>query len=210
MILPAPLDREERSEARRRFGVGDDSFVVVYLAHFRAGKGHDRLPLLAKELLKKVPDARILVAGDTESTRNYRRNAAAFREAVAGLGLGNKVHTLGLVPGSRPLFAAADASLSLSDVEGMSNAQMEAMALGIPVVATDAGGAGELIESGKDGWVVPRGGVEEAVGRLVDLAAAPDLCRRIGEAARNRIASGFSAKQMAERYADLYEELHER
>ena len=101
-------------------------------------------------------------------------------------------------------------SVSLSDVEGMSNSQMESMALGIPVVATAAGGTAELIEDGRDGWVVPRGAIEEAVAHLITLAADPGLRRRFGEAARERIAADFSVERMAERYAALYEELDAR
>lgn len=207
MILPAIPDRTRRKEARRRLGVEKDAFVIAYLAHFRTGKGHEYLPKLAAELLHTLPKTTILVAGDTESTRDYRQNAGTFGEEIERLGLTRQVRSLGLVRGSRELLAASDVSLSLSDVEGMSNAQMEAMALGIPVVATSAGGTAELIEDGRSGWVVPRGAIEEAVAHLMTLATDPGLRRDVGAAARDRIATEFSVERMAGRYADLYEEL---
>jgi glycosyltransferase involved in cell wall biosynthesis len=210
IALPAPLEPTERAQARSRLGVEEDAFVVAYLAHFRTGKGHEHLPKLAEELLHTVPDARILVAGDMESNRYYRRHAAAFHEAIGRLGLERRVRTLGLLQDSRELLAAADASLSLSDVEGMSNAQMESMALGVPVVATDAGGTAELIEDGTSGWVVPQGAIEEAVAHLITLASDPELRKRVGIASRERIAAAFSVERMADRYAALYEELAAR
>jgi glycosyltransferase involved in cell wall biosynthesis len=117
------------------------------------------------------------------------------------------VFILGLMDHTRPVLAAADAFLNLSSVEGMSNAVAEAMSVGLPVVATDAGGTAELIRDGVQGSIVPRGDVVQVAQRLIDLASSSDLRFRLGGAARERIRGGFSVESMVDRYARLYEEL---
>ena len=208
--LPAAVSRQEREEARRRLGLEPNELAVVYLSHFRDGKGHRYLPEFARRIGGELPGARILLAGDTESNRAYRRNAADFRSAIAEAGVESRFRFLGNVDETRALLAAADVSLNLSDVEGMSNALMESMALGLPVVATDAGGAREMIADGVEGAVVARGDVAAAASRLVALGRDASARTRMGEAARARIAREFSVERMAESYASLYEELARR
>ena len=207
LILPPPVDASQRKGARQTLGLADDEFVIVYIAHFRDGKGHVHLPGVVDAVVRRVPHARFLLAGDMNKNRGHILNAAAFGEAVDRLGASHKVRCLGLVPDSRLLLAAADASLNLSDVEGMSNALMESMALGVPVVATEAGGVREMVADGAEGWIIARGDVATAVERLVDLAGAPEIRRRVGEAARARIARDFSIERMVDSYARLYERL---
>jgi glycosyltransferase involved in cell wall biosynthesis len=142
-----------------------------------------------------------------ENNRVYRRNAESFRSSVAAMGLEQHFRCLGIIDESRDLLAATDVSLNLSDVEGMSNSLMESMALGVPVVATDAGGAREMITDGIEGAVVPRGEIAAAASRLVALATDPGARARAGEAGRARIAREFSIERMVDAYARLYEEL---
>ena len=207
MILPPPIDTSERNAARQTLDLAADEFVVAYIAHFRDGKGHVHLPEVVDAVVRRVPHARFVLAGDMNENRGHRRNAAAFRGAIDRLGASNRVRCLGLVPDSRLILAAADASLNLSDVEGMSNALMESMALGVPVVASEAGGVREMLADGIEGWIIARADVAAAVERLVDLASATDIRRRVGEAARARIARDFSIERMVDSYARLYERL---
>lgn len=205
--LPAPIGPEERERARRALDLRPDEVAVVYLSHFRDGKGHRYLPEFARRIAGELPGARILLAGDTESNRAYRRNAAEFQSAIAGAGVAERFRFLGNVNETRALLGAADVSLNLSDVEGMSNSLMESMALGLPVVATDAGGAREMIADGIEGAVVARGDVAAAASRLVAIGRDAAARARMGEAARARIARDFSVERMASAYASLFEEL---
>lgn len=201
--LPAPVTPEERAAARSVFGV-DGAFVVAYLANFRPGKGHRHLPEIVREVAAGEPRAVFLLAGEMERTSRYRATAAAFRAEVERLGIGAHVRCLGVVADPRALLAAADVLLSLSDVEGMSNAVMEAMAHGIAVVVTDAGGVRELVRDGTDGWIVERDRRGEAAARLLRLAADPAARAAAGASARRRMSEGFTAEAMARSYAELY------
>jgi glycosyltransferase involved in cell wall biosynthesis len=205
--LPPLADPRERVEARARFGVVDEDFVIAYPAHFRDGKGHRYLPDLARLLAASVPRARLLVAGDTTTDSECRRNSAALLAAIEEGGLGTTIRSLGLLPAVRPLLAASDVTLNLSDMEGMSNTIMEGMAMGLPVIATGVGGTPELVEDGREGLLVGRGDVAAASERLTRLATDVARRRSMGEAARERIARDFSIGRLVDSYATLYESL---
>jgi glycosyltransferase involved in cell wall biosynthesis len=207
-LLPcAPFGPGERASARRQLGVTDGDFVIAYPVHFRDGKGHQYLPEVARRLVASVPAARLLVAGDTTSDTACRRNSAALVSAIEKGGLAQSVRCLGLLPTVRPLLAAADVLFNFSDTEGMSNTVMEGMALGLPVVASGVGGTPELIQDGREGLLVRRGDAEAAADRLARLASDPDLRRRMGGAARERISRDFSVERLVDSYARLYESL---
>ncbi|MEL7448568.1 MAG: TIGR03088 family PEP-CTERM/XrtA system glycosyltransferase [Pseudomonadota bacterium] len=91
--------------------------------------------------------------------------------------------------------------------EGISNTVLEAMASGLPVVATDVGGNPELIQAGRTGELVPADDVEAFSTALVRYAADSDRVHRHGEAARQRAVSEFSLDVMVDRYAGLYDSL---
>jgi glycosyltransferase involved in cell wall biosynthesis len=206
IVVPEPVSDGERMEARRELGLEPGAFAVAYVAHFRDGKGHEHLPPVIEKVASVNPRVRFLLAGDTESNRVYRRNRQRLDEDLRNRGLEDRVLVLGMVKNARSVLAAAAAFLNLSDVEGMSNAVAEAMALGIPVVATDAGGTAELIRDSVDGFIVPRGDAAAAAERLLALASSPELRARLGAAARGRIRDSFSVESMVDRYARLYEE----
>ncbi|MBM3285936.1 MAG: glycosyltransferase [Candidatus Eisenbacteria bacterium] len=205
---PAP-DPVERRDARRRFAMSDDDFVIAYPAHFRDGKGHKHLVDLLRRLLERAPRALLAVAGDEEGEPDCVANSALFRAEVRQSGLENRVRRLGLLPGIRPLLAAADVALNLSETEGMSNTIMEAMAAGLPVVATRVGGTPELIEDGREGWLIPAGDLFLGADRLALLAGEPEARRRMAAATRERVLRDFSVARMADSYAALYRGLLE-
>jgi glycosyltransferase involved in cell wall biosynthesis len=210
MPLPPPISPGERSEARSRLGLAEEDFVVAYPAHFRRGKGHDYLPEIARGLVSVVPRARFVLAGDEQSNAEYRRNSEIARAAVAALGLEDYFRFLGMVPNSRPVLAAADVVLNLSDMEGMSNTIMEAMAVGLPLVATEVGGTPELVVDGREGWLVKPRDVGTATKRLADLAADPARRLLMGQAGHARIAGEFGLDRMIGAYAELYERVARR
>jgi glycosyltransferase involved in cell wall biosynthesis len=203
----SPVDPGERANARQRLGVTEGDFVIAYPVHFRDGKGHQYLPEIVRRLAASTPRARLLVAGDTTSDLACRRNSAALVSAIDEGGLAENIRCLGLLASVRPLLAAADVLFNFSDTEGMSNTVMEGMTLGLPVVATGVGGTPELIQDGREGLLVRRGDVEAAADRLARLASDPDLCRRIGGAAREKIVRDFSVERLVDSYARLYESL---
>jgi glycosyltransferase involved in cell wall biosynthesis len=205
--LPPPVSAGERAAARAAYRLPAEAFVVSYPAHFRRGKGHDHLPAALRAWMAAVPSALLVLAGATEVNAAYRATARRLREELEASGLSERVRWAGVVSDMRGLLAASDATLNLSDFEGMSNSIMESMAHGVPVVATRTGGAAELMRDGVDGWLVAPADAEGAARRLVELASDPAARARMGERARARMGEEFSVARMVDRYADLYRRL---
>ncbi len=210
IVLPEPIAPEERASARALFGLEPGDFAVLYLAHFRRGKGHRFLPQLLADLVAREAGSarfRLLLAGDTEVNASYRRLASEVRTEFAARAVTERVSFLGDVRDPRAAFAASDAFLTLSESEGSPNSVLEAMSLGLPVVATAAGGTAEAITNGVDGLLVPVGAVDDAAAALRALVSDPQRRRTLGSEARNRVASEFSTPKMVDRYVDLYREI---
>jgi glycosyltransferase involved in cell wall biosynthesis len=91
--------------------------------------------------------------------------------------------------------------------EGFSNAVLESMAAGLPMVVTDVGGNAEAILDGETGFVVPSHEPSALGGAILKLAEAPQLRRAMGGGARNRAADKFSLAASIDQYCALYEEL---
>jgi glycosyltransferase involved in cell wall biosynthesis len=155
----------------------------------------------AADLLKVIrDDVHLLIVGDGPQRDRLRR----FRDQVCIRG---KVHFLGErgdVPRLLPHF---DVLWSTSGYEGQSNAILEAMAAGVPVVATDIPGTRELVVPGVTGYLLPvgdRAAFAKYTERLLNDAA---LAGQLSAAARQRVESEFSVAKMIERHAGLYREL---
>jgi len=155
----------------------------------------------AADLLKVIrDDVHLLIVGDGPQRDLLRR----FRDLVR---IRDKVHFLGArddVPRMLPHF---DLLWSTSGYEGQSNVILEAMAAGVPVVATDIPGTRELVVSGTTGYLVPvgdRAAFARYTERLLNDAA---LAARLSAAGRERVQTEFSVEKMVERHAELYRQL---
>jgi len=155
----------------------------------------------AADLLKVIrDDVHLLVIGDGPHRDRLRR----FRDQAR---IGDKVHFLGHrgdVPRLMPLL---DVLWSTSGYEGQSNAVLEAMAAGVPVVATDIPGTRDLVLPESTGYLVPvgdRAGFARSTNLLLDDA---ELAKRLGQAGRRRVQREFSVETMIRRHADLYRDL---
>jgi glycosyltransferase involved in cell wall biosynthesis len=155
----------------------------------------------AADLLKVIrDDVHLLVIGDGPQRDRLRR----FRDQVCIRG---KVHFLGERGDVSRLMPHLDVLWSTSGYEGQSNAILEAMACGVPVVATDIPGTRELVVPGETGYLVPVGD-RAAFAKLTQrLLNDTSLAGRFAAAARSRVASEFSVEKMIERHVGLYREV---
>jgi glycosyltransferase involved in cell wall biosynthesis len=157
----------------------------------------------AADLLKVIrDDVHLLILGDGPHRDRLRK----FRDQVK---IRDKVHFLGHrddVPRLMPHF---DALWSTSAYEGQSNTIMEAMACGVPVVATDIPGTRDLVVDGQTGYLVPpdRSCRRAICGYTDNILDHPDLARSLGQAARQRMLNEFGVDKMVQSYADLYQQV---
>lgn len=126
---------------------------------------------------------------------------------VRQLGLQDRVVLTGMRHDVPDLLAGMDALIFSSEREGLSLAMLEAMAAGVPVIATAVGGTPELIKDGITGLLVPPGQPQELAHRLVELLRDPVQADGIRQAARARVAEHFSLRRMIEAHEAAYEEM---
>jgi glycosyltransferase involved in cell wall biosynthesis len=161
---------------------------------------HKRLPDLLNALRSatdRLPPWQLRIAGGPEP--GFETHADELRDLARGL----PVTWLGDVPDVAGELARWDLALVISEPAGCPNAILEAMAAALPVLATAVGGAPDLIVHEQTGWLVPPRNPDAFAEVLVRLAEAPGVRRRLGAAARQRVADRFSLDRMAAAYADL-------
>ena len=198
--LPAPASETTRGQLLAELGLPEQSRLVGLVGPLWPQK-RVKDAIWAADLLKVIrDDVHLLVIGDGP----HRDRLLRFRDQVV---IADKVHFLGSrsdVPRWMPHF---DVFWSTSGYEGQSNAIMEAMAAGVPVVASDIPGNRDLVAPGVTGYLVRvghRAGFARWTNQLLDDAA---LRHRLGEAGRQRIGREFGVEQMVSRYVELYGEV---
>ena len=190
---PAPA-----ADPRLRAAISGGSELPVVLAASRLDRGKGLDVLI--DTAAKVAGACFAIAGEGPQRR-------ALSRRIAELGLEGRVRLLGWREDLRELLAASDVFVQPSRNEGLSIAVLEAMAVGCPVVATDAGGTRESIEDGVTGVLVPPGDAGALAAALT--AALEDPARRaaFGAAGAARVRASFSAAAMTTGTTAIYDEL---
>jgi glycosyltransferase involved in cell wall biosynthesis len=170
------------------------------VANLRPVKAIDLLIRAAARVLTKFPHATFHVAGEGEQRPELER-------LVAELGLADRFHLHGAVADVSAFLGSLDVSVLCSHAEGMSNAVLESMAAGRPVVVTDVGANGHLLHGGAFGVLVPPGdpgALATAIGRLL---GDPASAARLGATARRHVQAHYSRDAMRRRFEDFYERL---
>jgi len=185
---------------RAALGVREDAFVVCCAGRLAPQKGFESaIGALATPALRARP-VELIVAGEGASRGTLEALAAAR-------GVAARVRLLGQRSDLPGVLQAADAFVLSSRYEGMSNALMEAMALGLPCVTTPVEGVEELVVHGESGLVVSDSAPEPIAAALARLIDDPSLARRLGAAARERMAREFSVEANVRRFETLYDAL---
>ena len=188
----------DRLGLRRRLGLADDELVILTVASLMPVKGHALLLEAAARALSTTDrKLRFLWLGEGAER-------ALLERRVIELGLGKRVRMPGGSDRVPQYLAAADLFVLPSHLEGMSNAILEAMASGLPVVAQAVGGNPELVEDGRCGLLCGVGDADAMSAGIARLAANDDERLAMGRAARARAEQIFSLDAMLVRYADFY------
>jgi glycosyltransferase involved in cell wall biosynthesis len=123
---------------------------------------------------------------------------------VRKLGLAERVHFLGYRAQLLPIYTSFDLFMLSSRREGICNSLLEAMAVGLPVVTTDAGGTSELVLDGQTGYIVPQRDVNGLARATIKLINDASLRQRMGRAGRERVETEFSFRLRLQRIEALY------
>lgn len=187
----------ERGEPYRALGISADAPVVGLVGRIVPVKAPEVFLQAVALAAKTVPGLRALVIGDGPLR-------AEAQGVARRLGVDQRTVFTGLRKDVPDLLAGMDVLVFSSTREGLSIAMLEAMAAGVPVVATSVGGNPELIESGDSGFLVPSGDAAAIAARVSDLLLDPALMQRVSAAARRRVEERFSLATMVAAYETLY------
>jgi glycosyltransferase involved in cell wall biosynthesis len=164
-------------------------------------KGYDWLIEAFAMVLAKHPAARLEIAGEGPSRIDLERQ-------VANLGLGRAVTFLGWSDNLPALMARWSLFVQPSMEEALGITVLQAMASGLPVVASAVGGIPEIVKDGRTGLLVPPANVSALAKGLTELLTEPDRCHQFGDTGR-QIAEQFSEARFASGVLDVYQELLE-
>jgi glycosyltransferase involved in cell wall biosynthesis len=195
-------DRSLREPMRRALNLGPEDIAIIYHGRLVPQKNPMALLAIAREVAIRRSGVVVLVAGDGSMREELERHAAdSIRKG--------KIRFLGVRDDIPALLQASDIAVLPSLKEGFSNAVVEAMAAGLPMVASDVGGNAEAVVHGESGWIVPsrdEGALLNAITSLVDNA---DERRRMSENARRR-SETFSLDRMIDNVETLYTDLAQK
>ena len=187
-----------RDQARVERGLPASARVVAGVGRLNPQKNFALFLDIAAQLAPQFPDLHFLLAGDGPEEKMLREKAAA-------LGISDRVTFSGYVADTRLVYLAADVLLMPSRYEGLPMALLEAMAMGLPVVASQLDGIAEVIGDGREGFLVPSDNASLFVERTAALLQDADLSSRIAQNARAKIEASFSVERMTSAVEEIYD-----
>jgi glycosyltransferase involved in cell wall biosynthesis len=179
------------------------SHIITCVGNIRRVKGIDVLVRTAQRVCRELPSAVFVIAGSLYE-RDYSEEVQSL---IRQLGLEKNVRLLGFVADPVPLLKMSNAFCLLSRSEGFCNALLEAMACGVPAVATRVGGNPEAITDGENGLLVPVEDDAAAAEKLLTLLHDPEWGTKIGESGRSSVQTRFSADVMIQKLIGVYRDL---
>lgn len=198
--LPPSPSTADRFRARTSLGYTESDFVVGIVARLSAQKAHQVLFEAVAACAATVPQVRLVVigGGDRESE---------LRELARQLSIDSRTVFLGIRRDIPDLLPGLDVACLSSVHEGVPITLIEAMAAGLPIVATDCGSVRDIVEDGQQGFVVPVGDVATFADRLRVLANDEPLRIQFGKSGRARVESEFRIQNTARKYEELLTEV---
>jgi glycosyltransferase involved in cell wall biosynthesis len=199
-IAPHQPSQWRREEFLDSIGLPREAKIVAAIGRLWPQK-RIRDVIWAAELLHYVrDDAHVVIVGDGPQRQRLER----FRDNVQ---LQGRVHFLGHRNDVSQFIEHVDVLWLASAFEGLPNIIMEAMAAGVPVVATDIAGNNDLVMPEKTGFLVPVGDTAALARHAIQILNDPQLAARMGQAGRQEMLENYSIDKMVRRHAELYHEL---
>jgi len=189
-----PAGQEKKNEIKHQFGFSSENIIVGIVARLDAIKNHAALFQAIDLAASKYPMVRLLVAGDGPEMERLKAQVS------------DNIIFLGYRSDTALLMQCFDLFVLPSFNEGISNTILEAMATGLPVIASNVGGNPELVEDGVNGYLVDPRDPARMADKIMDYFKDPDIRNRHGALGRKLAVEKFSVETMVRGYETIYYE----
>jgi len=203
-----PVNEETRQNARKKLGIQGEP-VILYVGHLSPRKGLQYLLRAAPKVIAKFPKATFVFLGGTPKFVKRTDYQKIWIDLAANLGISRNIIFAGEVRHRNAVnfYAASDAFVFPTLYEGLAKALLEAMACGLPVVATNVGGNPDVITHGETGLLIEPDNVDQLADALIKVLSEPSLARDMGLRARGIMEKHFTWKVAARKIMAIYEEM---
>jgi glycosyltransferase involved in cell wall biosynthesis len=193
------LERREelRASLRSELGLTDTALIVVLVGELNERKGHRTLLRAAPAIVARFPSVHFLFVGEGDAR-------AEIEESIAQHRLGANVSLVGFREDVAEILVGSDVLVLPSRVEGFGYVLVEAMAAGLPVVASNVSSIPEVVDEGVTGYLHPVGDVDVLTGHVCALVGTPERARRMGHRGRAAVANRFHIGRMIDEIESLF------
>ena len=196
--------RPKELRIRTELGISPDSPVVATVCRVNRSKGLEYLLQAATTVVREMPTVRFVIVGTDGNEPGYQ---SELETTAAKLGIREHVLFIGQRTDVADILNEVDLSVLPTLSEGLSNVLLEAMAAGLPIVATRVGGNPEVVQHDKTGILIPPKDSVSLSRAICEILRNRDLASRFGQAGRERVVRDFSIQSAIQRTEELYTEL---
>ncbi len=195
-VTPLDVESVDAGDMREKLYLKDDDLFLLAVGRLAYQKGFDILIDSMPALIRSHPHLTLNICGDGPLMTDLQAQ-------ISTLGLSDHIKLLGTCSNVAALLVVADIFILSSRFEGLSRAMLEAMAAGVPVVATRVEGVDEVIIDGVHGLLVPPENAHELSKALIHMVQHPEMRKKMGAAAREHVMKSHTTDVMFEKYYDL-------
>jgi glycosyltransferase involved in cell wall biosynthesis len=196
-----PVSEKEKYEIRKSLGIREEAFVVTYTGRLVDYKGLPLLLRVWREVHAGYGESHLLLVGSGGLDMHNCENA--LRDFVSEHGLDDCVSFVGSVDNVQTYLQASDVFVLPTEREAFGISLIEAMACGIPVIASRVGGIPDILQDNVDGCLVAAGDFQQLRGSLDMLYGDVGMRKRLGNSARDSVVQRFSERAVLDRYLQL-------
>ncbi len=193
---------QEYNFLRSNLGIKDNELIAVVVGLLTEAKGYQNLLETASLIRKKGNNTKFVWIGGSS-----KKNLRNFNLKIRNSGLKNSVTYLGFRKDIQAILRCSDLLISPSIMENLSLSILEAMAAGLPVIATDCGGTYECVVNGQTGFIVPVNDSIKLSEKIIEISYDEKKRKMFGENGFTRFLNNFSANVYVEKFENLYSEI---
>jgi glycosyltransferase involved in cell wall biosynthesis len=190
----------EKTFWRKKIGLQDSHFVIIIVANLYKIKGVEYFVQAASLIAQEIPESKFIIVGGGPEKDNLTKLSTK-------LGILGKIIFIGNISNIKDYLAASDVYVCSSLSEGFSNSILEAMAMGLPVVASDVGGNREAVADSESGFLVSAQDYQGIASKVTELYRDQKMRNQMGDKGRRIAEEQFNLKRMIKEHEKLYLDL---